>query len=273
MKDNKLPLILLVIVLIVAAGAVWYFAMQKEGVIPPPPDTTITGTVLHLKMDGNLQATIGNTATVVGSAKPSTDAAVGIGSYAFDGTDGYINAGTSSTFDSTKTVWISAWVKFNSLRHSYVEYKKGSTLMQLYPNDGTWEIQGGMFYVNATNPTAEPLHWNLVSSAQSPSFKPEINKWYHVFYQLDLTNSVGPQAVLYINGQLVGTRTGVNKDMMGLATEPIKIGGRGQAGWDRNLNGVVDDVRVGNKAIGTTDIMALYNAKSTTVAASMVSVQ
>jgi hypothetical protein len=260
----------MVVVLIIAAGAIWYFAMQNEEIIPPPPSTEITGTVIHLKLDGNLVATKGNTATLVGMAKPTTDKAVGTGAYQFDGTESYIDEGTSTAFDGKDTVWISAWVKFASLRHSYVAWKDGSYLVQLYPNNGTWEIQGGIYNTNASGAI---VHWNLVTTKSVATFKPEINKWYHIVYQYDKTNSAGPQAVLYVNGALMSTKSGMTAQMSVIPTAGVRFGGRGQAGWDRNMNGVLDDVRVGNKPLSLTDVTTMYNAGTTITPASIVSVQ
>lgn len=260
-----------VILLAVLAMTIWYFAGGKQ--INIPEDEPMVGTVLHFKFDGDAKATVGpRDGIVIGAAKPTGDKKVGTGAFEFTGAEGAVSAGTSSTFDSTDKVSVSAWVKYDTLRHSYVVHKDGAYLLQLYPADSAanrpWQVYGGVYVDDTVTKYSEGKavqHLNLVGTGLL-----ETGKWYHIVFIYDRTVASGPSSVLYLNGQLVSSNTKVKSAIVNTPNKAINVGGRNEVGWDRNTDGVIDDVRVFNRALTAEEVLQLYNAGTTTVAGSIV---
>lgn len=225
-----------------------------------PSDCAVapSGLIAHYPLE-TLNSVVGQNLVLSGSPMATTDSAVGSGAYRFYGTEGYLTAGTSSAFDMTDKVTVAAWVKFNSLKHSYIVSKVNSFMIQMYvsPVNGTGSLQGGIYRNIAGVPTwTDITHYGSTSTLQ-------VGKWYHIVFVYDTSVSSGqPSALLYINGQLVDSQSSIKDVMTSDSTRPINIGGRGEVGYDRNTNGIIDDVRIYNRVLTGTEIQQLFNLKN-----------
>ncbi|MHC4240652.1 MAG: LamG domain-containing protein [Planctomycetota bacterium] len=76
----------------------------------------------------------------------------------------------------------------------------------------------------------------------------EGGKWYHVAATYD-----GSDMLLYVNGKVAGKNTIGEVKPIAVEGEPLVIGSR-PPNMDRGFNGVVDDVRLYNKALSAADI-------------------
>jgi hypothetical protein len=83
----------------------------------------------------------------------------------------------------------------------------------------------------------------------------EGGKWYHVAATYD-----GADMSLYVNGKVAGKNTIGEVKLIAVEGEPLVIGSR-PPNMDRGFDGVVDDVRIYNKALSTEDVGKLYESK------------
>jgi hypothetical protein len=261
-KNDNAKYLWMFIALVVVAGMVWYFGFRNTEVVPPDPDpdVSISGQVLYLPYDGNFNAKVGNNGVVLGAPVLSSDSKVGSGSVAFNGQEGYVDAGVSSSYDMTTAVSISTWVKFNVIKQSYLVDKEGAYMLQLYvgADSPTPQFQGAVWYDDSVvklRAGAAKTYQQIVTTG---SMAVEVGKWYHVVYVYDQSTS-GTNTVLYVNGQVAGTGV-FSQNMLSQPTEKLKVGGKGVAGWDRNLNGLEDDTRVFNRAITQAEVTQLFAA-------------
>lgn len=78
----------------------------------------------------------------------------------------------------------------------------------------------------------------------------DFNRWYHVVATYD-----GGHAKLYVNGQLVFSE----KAAMTLRQNAVLLGvGDDAPGGDANLDGMIDDVRIYDKALSESEVQDLY---------------
>ncbi len=107
-------------------------------------------------------------------------------------------------------------------------------------NGGNTRI--GMNINGGTGVNSEPVYFTL-------------GKWAHVAVTFDSTGRVSN----YINGVLVGAPA-VSGDPVGITTtNALTIGNRSTA-TDRTFDGTIDDLRVYNRPLSSTEIKMLYNS-------------
>ena len=83
----------------------------------------------------------------------------------------------------------------------------------------------------------------------------EGGKWHHVAATYD-----GSDMVLYVDGRLAGKNTIGEVKFIAVEGEPLVIGNR-PPNMDRGFNGIVDDVRMYNRALSAQEIRKLYALK------------
>jgi hypothetical protein len=88
----------------------------------------------------------------------------------------------------------------------------------------------------------------------SDNYTISLNSWQHVVVTFDVSLS-SEQVKIYVNGiqRGVGTRTST----IPVNSESLYIGNR--AGLDRTFNGIIDEVRIYNRALSQEEINASYN--------------
>jgi prepilin-type N-terminal cleavage/methylation domain-containing protein len=162
----------------------------------------------------------------------------------FDGIDDYINCGTGSSLNITGAITISAWVKkydltsrddivtklaagFNFLTHSTANYNR--LYLQAQDTGGTWRS------VYSNNYAIADSNWHFIAVTYSR-----------------------PTAVFYVDGQNWGTGSR-DYDVMSGSGDFI-IGAIVESGNSSNISGVLDEVRVYNTVIPTSQIKEQYYA-------------
>lgn len=83
---------------------------------------------------------------------------------------------------------------------------------------------------------------------------PSLNTWYHIVYTVSGTTST-----LYINGVNKGTST---VSSIGTSSGAMELGAS-TAPSDQWLDGVIDQVRIFNRALTSTEVSTLYNEQAT----------
>jgi len=83
-----------------------------------------------------------------------------------------------------------------------------------------------------------------------------LNNWYHI---VGTYSSITGRQEIYVNGSLRGTRLWpINTRIRASVGTPLEIGRNTMAGWE--FNGLIDEVRIYNRALSATEIMANFNA-------------
>ena len=84
----------------------------------------------------------------------------------------------------------------------------------------------------------------------------QTNTWYHVAMTYD-----GTTFKLYVNGVLDGQHAASGP--IAINTEPVRLGGGSDSGCiPYNLNGLLDEPAIYNRALSSSEIAAIYNAGS-----------
>ena len=194
----------------------------------------------------------GNTGTITNMAT-STGVAIGkIGqALNFDGVDDYVNAGNASSLMPT-SVSVTAWARASSYLSNYgrIVEKGGVT------TGGGYSIEFDS-NLGAGDKTFYGVIWNASSATRiSPSDTVALNRWYF----LTLTFDAGT-AKMYIDAVEKSSTSGLT---MTSNTGSLFIGATSESSGTEVFPGLIDDVRVYNRALSAKEIQTLYNIGATT---------
>lgn len=158
-----------------------------------------------------------------------------------DGTDDYLEMGSGSALNPT-AISISIWVKANSFTPSYtslITKRGGSAYHQmLVKSNGKIAM-----YIGAAAD---------VSYDGTGVFTLSTNVWYHIVLSYDSVSGLKG----YVNGILDGSATAngtltSNNGNTQFGTDSISPG-------TRNINGLMDDMRIYNRALSQQEVRRLY---------------
>jgi hypothetical protein len=158
----------------------------------------------------------------------------------FNGSSNTVTIADANELDLTNGMTLEAWVRPNSLSNwSTVLLKEaGSTMAYgLYAANGGNQPPSGYVQIGGDQAAAG----NSILA---------LNIWSH----LALTYS-GSVLNIYVNGTLAGTRS-VSGSML-TSTGALKIGGNSI--WGEYFSGLIDEVRVYNRALSTTEVQTDMN--------------
>lgn len=162
----------------------------------------------------------------------------------FNGSSDYIGTGLPYTL-IPPNITISAWFKANTI--------KDAGIVSSY-----WWSYWGTVRLRSTGNVE--WYWYDASTvahsiASTTGSVITTGGWYHVTATFDKASTT---ATLYLNGQSVGTTTSPNIERGGVANPLIGI--HQQADLTTfAFNGLIDDVRIYNRALSASEISALYN--------------
>ena len=157
----------------------------------------------------------------------------------FNGTNSLVRVASSASLNLTSAMTLSAWIRPTASQSGW------RTIMQR---------QADAYFLNASNDSAAPpvrrrhlrRHVHYVSG---PTANP-VNAWTHVALTYD-----GSTLRLYVNGTQAATRAATGA--IQTTTNPLWIGGNSPYG--EYFQGLIDDVRVYNRALTATDIQTDMN--------------
>ena len=218
-----------------------------------------SGLVAYYTMDelsGNLtdQSGNGNTGTATGTT--SVDGVVGRGKgRSFNGSSDYIELGTPASLQLTGAITVTAWVKWDAAAtaNDRVVSKYAST-----PDFG-WELRID------DNPNGQ-LGF-MVSGTGTDTFLAEQSavftksQWIHIAGTYVPSTSVN----IYRDGLLISTNTtSIPATQYNQSATPVRIGRKGDNTAGLFFFGLMDDVRIYNRALSATEInqLALFGVKS-----------
>lgn len=185
----------------------------------------------------------GNAGTLTNMANPATatsgwgNGKLG-GGLNFDGTNDYVTIPDSASLDLTGNLTISLWAKRNVTGAVFGINKKSTSYTQ---NDG-WE-----FYQSS----ATVFDFVAGGSSFLRVNGTYDNEWHHYV----ATVSSGT-VTIYQDAVVKGSAA---KTAISAGTDPVEIGRR-DAAFQSYTKGTIDEVRIYNRALSTTEITSLYNA-------------
>jgi type II secretory pathway pseudopilin PulG len=159
----------------------------------------------------------------------------------FDGTNQYVNAGNDTSLDITKEITVVGWINIksygwpNHIVHKYTAWDVGSWYLSLSSNEPYNKlrflfIDKDLGYIGRESTQVIPL-----------------NEWTHVAVTYDGTMN------LYINGEGEVVYTN-GKYLISAPNQPLNINRLNDA-----LDGLIDDVRIYDRALSAEEIKDLYN--------------
>jgi hypothetical protein len=203
-----------------------------------------TGLIAYYPFTGNANDSSGNSnnGTVHGATLTADRFGNDSSSYSFNGTNNYIDLGFKSVFQFTNEITISAWIKFNSNGLSQTIASHGDNAYHLYIQNPSTKNE----YIN----WAKALVSNIGANYDTLKVLP--NVWYHIV----AVNRINNDVKVYINGLLKKTKT---FSYAYSYSKNLRIGSTDSENFF--FNGIIDDVRIYNRALSDSEIQALYNLK------------
>ena len=158
----------------------------------------------------------------------------------FDGND-WVTVNDAGLLDLTTGMTLEAWVRPTTIsgwRSAIFKERPGGLAYVLYASNGT-APQGQVRLTTGGEPRAR-------QSAAIP-----LNTWTHLALTYD-----GAALRLYVNGVVTGTTAASGS--ITVSDGPLRIGGN--AVWGEYFSGLIDEVRLYNRALSQTEIQTDMNA-------------
>jgi len=227
---------------------------ESDGTFEIYHDTLSYGLVGYYPFSGNAddESGNGNDGTVYGANLTTDRFGVEDSAYSFDGVADWIRVEDSVSLDISDELTLSAWIYGESFEGIDTIVHKFSAY-GLHYNHIAFQGQGAE---NAVNLILNSGGWNLFNHP----FQPEINVWYNITATYD-----GSYVRNYLNGNL-------EEDFE--YDQPIQTSSGSLAfiiigGWvdpadpnrDQFFHGVIDDIRIYNRALSDAEINLLYTDK------------
>ena len=204
------------------------------------------GLIAELLFEGNASDNSGNGnhGTIFGATLTSDRFGKPDGAYYFDGFDDYIKIGNLKTISNTNEITISYWFYLKGhCDHDICGYlfdQNDALRLGLDPDRHIF-IEPG---------THADVHYNEITF--------DLNEWYH--YAMSVGG--GKSAKVYVNGKLVfETSEGVPNGLsdppgfcIGASDETYRV----HRGVTHHMNGIIDDVRIYNRALSGNTIKRVY---------------
>jgi len=173
----------------------------------------------------------------------------------FDGVDDYVNIGSvNSLHASTSDLTISAWIKPSKVVGLMCIVSNSNAAQAVVP----WELE--------LNVTAARFSFGQSGTGSGTvritnATNLNVDTWYHIVATRKFNSTTNWSAKLYLNGKLDGTGT---LGRAGGTNQTVAIGrcGAANAGY---FQGIVNDVRIYDRALTDQEVKSLYNGYDTYV--------
>ncbi len=211
---------------VVVDGLVSYWTLDKD---------TVSGNQVKDIIGNNHGKINGNPKIVAGKVKEGME---------FDGVDDFLDCGTDDSLNLTKAITIETWAMPKEAGEGgknagpVCKAQTGAWGWQLRYNSPDNNFMGFQFNAGGSK-------WLSVGQKLTPG------EWYHIVGTYD-----GSEAKCYLNGV---EKNKMNMSNINSTPDPFFIG---QDGWINVFNGVVDEVRIYNRALSKDEVIQNYNAKS-----------
>lgn len=195
------------------------------------------------------KSTSGNTGTMTNMSTTSSPAIGKIGQgFNFDGVNDYVNAGNGNSLNIVGNITISAWVKFDNTNDVDIIVSRDNG----GPGDATaWsyefgrEITTNKLFLYSDGSGGEYQSVNSSSSITDTS-------WHHI-----AVTKNGSVVTFFIDGALDNSAT--MTQTFPSTSHSLHIGTENYSATTEKFDGLIDDVRVYNRALSAAEIKILYN--------------
>lgn len=211
---------------VVTDGLVSYWTLDKD---------TVSGNQVKDIIGNNHGKINGSPKVVAGKIKEGME---------FDGMDDFLDCGIDDSLNLTKAITIETWVMPKEVGEGgknagpVCKAQTGAWGWQLRYNSPDSNFMGFQFNAGGSR-------WISVGQKLIPG------EWYHIMGTYD-----GSEAKCYLNGI---EKNKMNMSNINSSPDPFFIG---QDGWINVFNGIVDEVRIYNRALSKDEVIRNYNAKS-----------
>ncbi|OGD52437.1 hypothetical protein A2608_01205 [Candidatus Azambacteria bacterium RIFOXYD1_FULL_44_10] len=192
----------------------------------------------------------GNKGTLTGMVSPSTPTSgwnpgrLGK-ALSFDGSNDYVDLPSAPV--SSGSISVVAWVKSSNLSGGASAVGRG--IAKSYTTEGN---TGNWFFGVQPNGAISFSHWSDSLRRITDAGLITINQWYHIVMIWN-----GTAGSPYINGKAVSF-TGTGSLGSGWGSEHVI--GRAYADSAYQFNGLIDEVRIYNRALSAGEVLNLYNS-------------
>jgi hypothetical protein len=221
---------------------------QEVGTLVTQPGVPSEAAIANYPLDGNAVDISGNglNGAVLGATPSTNRFGANQSAFSFNGTSDYINCGNPAAFNFADNFTISAWVKLNGLqlaKYIVAKYDGFSSPHSygLATQDGTAQA-----YAFVSLPTG-----GFVAASGGASLND--SKWHSLNFVYD--NAIGIR--LYVDGALVASRAAIGSGPF-TNSLPLTIGGLTNGQF---FGGQIDDVKIYNRALPTTEVQSRFNAE------------
>jgi len=161
------------------------------------------------------------------------------GALAFDGTGDYVNCGNSPVFQIQEQITMACWIKVEKFTRDWSTIiSKGDNSYRMGRPQG-----GNAIHLGIQGTVSSPYPWFDGRKAVAD------NQWHHVAGVYD-----GTQGIIYIDGILDVAQAATGQ--LNASDFNLYIGENSQA-TGRYWNGLIDDVRLYNRALSQTEIQQI----------------
>ena len=159
----------------------------------------------------------------------------------FDGQNTYVSVNDSNSLDVTTAISIEAWVK------TAVITTDGGTVVRRV-------VDKGVYALGASNQAFFRINSGFISKLWSSS---DVNIWHHLVGTYDSAGGIGNMK-LYQDGVLVASSTytgtiNTNTSILNIGRQSSTVG---------RFNGVIDEVRLYNRAISASEVLQHYESSN-----------
>ena len=226
-------------------GELYYMAVlpTRESGPPLPPQTG--GLVAAYAFNESSGTAVTDRSGRGNSGAASGTTWSGSGKYgqalAFNGTSSIVTIPDSTSLDLTSGMTVEAWVNPSALGATTTSWRTvafkeriGGMAYALYANNGSGALPAGQL--------------NIGGEQSAVGFTPLLlNTWTHLAVTYD-----GASLRLYVNGTQVGSRP--QSGSLLVSDGPLTLGGNRV--WGEHFAGLIDEVRIYNRALSSTEIAA-----------------
>jgi hypothetical protein len=217
----------------------------KSGLVGQWKFDEMTGTSAQDSSGNGSTGTLANSPRWAQGNTASQGLSGGGGAVSFDGANDYVNVGNNSILNITGDLTLSAWFKATALGgyHEIISKFDGGA-GTTYPYEFRITDTGALQY----------CHGNGVSGpCKNTTATVSAGAWYHV-----VAVRSGSTISFYING-ILDSNQALADSPQSDTTNNVWIGWRNDSWSNGKAHGLIDDVRVYNRAITAEEIRYLYN--------------
>ena len=213
------------------------------------------GLVAYFPFNGNAndESGNGNNGTVYGATLANDRFGIAASAYSFNGSDDYINVLNSSALNPADTITVAAWFVLRSFSTPYPPIVKKSDVSQMngyalecHFNPADWDGS----YVGPSVFFNIDIGGNGLNGT-SGTGPMTLNEWHFAVGVYD-----GSASEIYVDGNLLNSHPYTGN--ISTSMNSLNIG-RDLSNTSRLFDGLIDDVRIYDRALTEAEIQALYH--------------